>query len=76
MWPIIDFGIIFEHSQKGVKVQKKSLIPEFVPTMLPQIGSFSIVRKVRMRTRVDIAGSGRNGHGTPAHGAEVGTERV
>jgi hypothetical protein len=41
---------MFEHSHKGVKVQKKNLITEFVPTMLPQIGSFSIVRKVRMHS--------------------------
>jgi hypothetical protein len=40
----MDFSIIFEHSRKGVKVQKKNYIPEFVPTMKQQIGSFSIVR--------------------------------
>jgi hypothetical protein len=62
---------MFEHSQKGVKVQKKNLIPEFVPTMLPQIGSFSIVRKgcnlSLLVTHSLALRPQRNTEGTPAH---------
>jgi hypothetical protein len=41
LWPAEDFGILFIHSQIGVKIQKK-LILELVTTIKPQIGSFSI----------------------------------
>ena len=43
LWPAMDFSLMFEHSQIGVKVQKIKHGTGNFQIMKPQIGSFSIV---------------------------------
>ena len=61
----MDFSIIFEHSQIGVKVQKKKNYTGIYQAMKPQIGSFSIDPPKGLLSLAGTAAA--TAHGTPAH---------